>query len=81
MAALSGSAAGAAVGGITGALVGLGIPELEAKRYEGRLSGGNILVAVHTENGDQQKAAEQALKQAGAEDVSATSESSVPKKG
>jgi hypothetical protein len=79
MAALSGGAAGAAVGGLTGALVGLGIPEMEAKRYEGKISGGNILVAVHVENGDQQKAAEQALKRSGAEDISATSEASVPK--
>ncbi|HEX4340915.1 MAG TPA: DUF3341 domain-containing protein [Polyangiaceae bacterium] len=80
MAALSGSAAGAAVGGLTGALVGLGIPEIEAKRYEGKIAGGNILVAVHTENGDQQKVAKDALEKAGAEDISATSEASVPKK-
>ena len=34
IAALSGAAVGAAVGGIAGGLIGLGIPELEAKRYE-----------------------------------------------
>jgi len=79
MAALSGTAAGAAVGGVTGALVGLGIPELEAKRYEGKLRAGNVLVAVHTESGDQRNAAEQALKRSGAEDVTATGEASVPK--
>ena len=33
MAALSGAAIGAAAGGIAGGLIGLGIPELEAKRY------------------------------------------------
>jgi hypothetical protein len=80
MAALSGGAVGAAVGGVTGALVGLGIPELEAKQYEGKLKSGNVLVAVHVDNGDQQKAAEKALKQAGAENVSSTSEASVPKR-
>ncbi len=80
MAALSGGAVGAAVGGVTGALIGLGIPELEAKKYEGKLRSGNILVAVHVANGDQQKAAERALKEAGAEDVSSTSEASVPKR-
>ena len=37
MAALSGAAAGAALGGITGALIGIGIPEYEAKQYEGKL--------------------------------------------
>jgi hypothetical protein len=79
MAALSGAAAGAAVGGITGALVGLGIPEIEAKHYEGKIKGGNVLIAIHTETGDEQKVAEKALKAAGAKDVSSTSEASVPK--
>src|SRR5688572_25050645 len=53
MAALSGSAAGAAVGSITGALIGLGIPEIEAKKYEGKLRGGNILIAVSVDDSDQ----------------------------
>src|SRR5580692_1885632 len=46
MATLSGMAAGATVGGVAGALVGFGIPEIEAKRYEGKVRGGNILVAI-----------------------------------
>src|SRR5580693_1610914 len=37
MAALAGVGVGGAVGGFTGALIGLGIPEYEAKRYEGRV--------------------------------------------
>jgi hypothetical protein len=79
MAALSGAAAGAALGGITGALIGLGIPEIEAKRYEGKIKGGNILIAVHVEDSERQQLAETALKEAGAHDITATSESSVPK--
>jgi uncharacterized membrane protein len=79
LAALSGAAAGAAVGGLTGALVGLGIPEIEAKAYEGKLKGGNILIAIHTANKEAQHAAEEALKRAGAEHVSSTSEASVPR--
>jgi hypothetical protein len=43
MAALSGGAIGVGVGGLTGALVGLGIPEYEAKRYEGKVKEGGIL--------------------------------------
>ena len=78
MAALSGAAAGAAVGGITGALVGMGIPELEAKKYEGKLRGGNVLLAVHVDDRDQQKRAEQVMKTGGAHDVSSVGESSVP---
>src|SRR3954471_91978 len=50
MAALSGAAVGAAVGGIAGALIGMGIPEYEAKRYEGKIRNGNILISVHAEN-------------------------------
>ena len=38
IAALSGAAVGATVGGIAGGLIGLGIPEIEAKRYEGKVA-------------------------------------------
>ena len=79
MAALSGVAAGAAVGGIAGALVGMGIPEVEAKRYEGKLRRGNILIAVSTDNADQQKEVEQIYKTAQVDDVFATGEAGVPK--
>jgi hypothetical protein len=79
MAALSGAAAGAAVGGITGALIGLGIPELEAKTYEGKIQGGQILFAVHVENGEEEKAAKEAFEQNHATDVSVTRDASVPK--
>ena len=79
LAALSGAAAGATVGGITGALIGMGIPEIEAKRYEGKIKGGNLLISVHTETGDEQKRAETIFKTARAEDICSTSEASVPK--
>ena len=72
-------AAGATVGGVTGALVGLGIPEIEAKRYEGKIRGGNLLVSVHTENADEVKRAEQIFKAARADDICSTTEASVPK--
>jgi len=79
MAALGGAAVGGAVGGLTGALVGLGIPEYEAKRYEGKIRSGNILISVHTDNHDQAKQAREIFKQAGAEDIASTGESSTPK--
>lgn len=69
MATLSGAAAGAAVGGITGALVGMGIPELEAKQYEGKIRGGNILLSVHTDDGDQRSRAKKILELGGAHDI------------
>jgi hypothetical protein len=79
MAALSGAAAGAAVGGIAGALIGMGIPEIEAKKYEGKLRGGNILIAAHVDDGDEEKRAKEIFRREGAHDISSTSESSVPK--
>jgi hypothetical protein len=76
LAALSGAAAGAAIGGVTGALVGMGMPEIEAKTYDGKIRGGNILVAAHTADGEMEKRAKQVLEQSGAHDISVTGESS-----
>jgi hypothetical protein len=79
MAALSGAAIGAAAGGIAGGLIGLGIPELEAKRYEGKVKAGNILISVHTEDSDEINRAKDIFKSAGAEDICTTGEASVPR--
>jgi hypothetical protein len=79
MGALSGAAVGGATGGLIGALVGLGIPELEAKQYEGKVRAGNILIAVHAESRDERSRAKEVLEEAGATDVSSTSEANVPK--
>jgi hypothetical protein len=79
MAALAGAAGGAAAGGLTGALIGMGIPELEAKRYEGKITGGNILMSVHTEDSKERDRAKKILENGGAEDISYTGEASVPK--
>ena len=78
MAALGGAAVGGATGGLIGGLVGMGMPEYEAKLYEGKVRGGNALVSVHTDNGDEQGRAEDILKGAGAEDVSSSTLASAP---
>ncbi len=78
MVALSGAAIGAAAGGIAGGLIGLGIPELEAKRYEGKVKEGNILLSVHAENSDEIKRAKEIFTTAGAHDICTTGESSAP---
>lgn len=78
MAALSGAAAGAAVGGLGGALVGMGIPEVEAKQYEGKVKGGNILLSVHIEDGEQRARAKKILEGGGALDVATVGEKGVP---
>ena len=64
----------ALTGGLVGALVGLGIPEYEAKLYDGKVRGGNVLVSVHAEDGAQQKRAKEILEKAGAEDISSSTE-------
>ncbi len=79
MAALSGAAIGATVGGIAGGLVGLGIPELEAKRYEGKVLEGNVLISVHAETSKEISRAKDIFSGAGAQDICTTGESSAPK--
>jgi hypothetical protein len=78
VAALSGAAAGAAVGGVAGGLVGMGIPEIEAKRYEGKIKGGNILISVHTNSTEEQKRVEAIYQRNAAHDIFSASESGVP---
>ena len=67
---------GGAIGGITGALVGKGIPEYEAKRYEGRIREGGILLSVHSDSSEWTKRAKIILEQTGAQDVSSAGEAS-----
>jgi hypothetical protein len=74
MAALAGTGVGGAIGGLTGALVGMGIPEYEAKRYEGRVKDGGILLSVHSDNSDETKKAKDILESTGAQDISSTGE-------
>lgn len=74
-AALSGAAVGGALGGIAGALVGMGIPEYEAKRYEGKVKGGGILISVHTEDSEEAKLAEGIFKEEDAKDIATAGES------
>ena len=77
MAALTGVGVGGAVGGLTGELVGMGIPEYEAKRYEGHLQRGGILLSVHRDTSDEIKRAKEIMQRTGAQDISSTGESSV----
>ncbi len=78
MAALSGAAVGTAVGGIAGALIGMGIPEYEAKRYESKVKEGNILISIHAEDGDQITHAKEILQSSHASDIATSSEAAVP---
>jgi hypothetical protein len=74
VAALAGVGAGGALGGLAGGLVGLGFPEYEATRYDGRIRKGGILLSIHTGNSDWTKKAKDILDRTGAEDISTTGE-------
>jgi hypothetical protein len=74
MAALAGVGAGGVVGGVAGTLIGAGIPEYEAKRYEGRIKKGGILISVHCDDSNWTHKAKTILEETGAEDVSSTGE-------
>ncbi len=74
---MSGISAGAAVGGVAGALVGYALPEFEATLYEGKLRSGNHLISVHTESVVQQAHARDILTRNGATDVSQAEEARV----
>ena len=55
-------------------MVGLGIPEYEAKRYEGKVKEGGILISVHSESNDETNRAKNIFKEEGAHDISSTGE-------
>jgi Protein of unknown function (DUF3341) len=67
VAMLSGVGVGGAVGGIAGGLIGAGMPEYEAKRYEGRMKTGGILLSVHCDDSKSTKRAKEILEESGAE--------------
>lgn len=74
IAALAGAGIGGTIGTLAGALIGLGIPEYEAKRFESRVSAGGILLSVHADDSDWVKRAEDLMQQTGAEDISSSTE-------
>lgn len=75
VAVLAGVGAGGVAGGIAGSLIGLGIPEFEANRYEGRIRNGGILLSVHAEDRDWRDKAKEILERTGAEDIASKRES------
>ncbi len=75
LAALAGAGAGGALGWIAGLLTGLGLTEYVAKRYAGRMRRGGILLSVHCDSPEWCERAKKTLKDTGARDISAASES------
>jgi hypothetical protein len=74
VAALAGAGAVGATGGLIGGLVGAGMPEIEAKRYAGRIREGGYLCSVHCDDREWARRAREILESTGAKDVVSTSE-------
>lgn len=74
MAAIAGAGVVGTVGGITGGLIGLGIPEYEAERYEGLIKEGGMLISIHVDNSAWENTAREILEDNGARDIATTSE-------
>lgn len=68
---LAGFGAGAAAGGLVGGLIGAGIPEHEAKLYEGEVKKGAILLAVKTADHEQKKLVKDILHRVDAQNIAA----------
>src|SRR5215510_4385547 len=67
--ATTGAVTGAALGGALGWLAGIGMPEYEAKRYEGRVKNGGILLSVHCDDSDWTKKAKKIMENTGGKDI------------
>jgi hypothetical protein len=74
VAALAGAGALGTAAGILGGLIGIGIPEYEARRYEGRVRDGGNLLSVHCDNSEWTELAKEILGRTGARDISSTEE-------
>jgi len=65
--------------GVSGALIGLGMPEYEAKRFEGKIKAGNILVSVHSEDSEENQTRQRNIRALQRRSISTSGEASVPK--
>lgn len=75
LAGIAGVGAGGTLGGFIGGMVGFGIPEYEARRFEGHLKKGGVLLSVHCHSSDRLESALSLLSQTGAQDIAHSVES------
>jgi hypothetical protein len=74
MATLSGLAVGGGLGMASGALVGMGIPEYEAKGFQENLMKGKILMAVHANTNEEIETIKDLFKMEGGESIAVSKE-------
>jgi len=75
MAILAGIGAFSVLGAILGGLAGWFSPEYEAKRYDGRIRTGGVLLSVHCDNADWRLRAKETLRHTGARGIASAVES------
>ena len=75
LATLAGIGVGGILGGFSGGLIGLGIPEHEAKHVAGRIEAGEILLSVHCDSPECNRRAQEIMQHTGAENIASTFES------
>lgn len=65
----TGMGLGASIGGVAGALAGMGVSEIDAKRFASSISDGRLLVAVRSEDEDDAHVAEKIMRHANGPEV------------
>jgi len=75
LAVLAGAGAFGFLFALIGALLGSFQPEYEAKRYEGRIRSGGVLLSVHCDNADWRNRAKETLRDTGAKGIASARES------
>ncbi len=73
-----GGAAGAGARGVIRTLIRMGVPELEASRYEARAERGSVLISIQSEQPDEVRRAREILAEQGAEDITTVSDKPPP---
>ncbi len=76
--ALAAAGMTSALGGLTGGLVGIQIPQYEAQRYESEVKAGGMLLGVHVDDADWAEKAIATLKAFGAERITEGRENKGP---
>lgn len=74
LAALSGVTISAAIGGLAGTLMGLGLGDHDAKNYEGKIRDGSFLISIHAQNNVWAGKARTIFEAAGLENVGSSHE-------
>jgi hypothetical protein len=69
LAVLSGIGIGASLGGLAGALIGWGMPELDARRFESHISDGRILIAARCGEPRLAVVAQEIMRSAGGQEI------------